>query len=223
MVANAQNAGYAIRLYDGRALSYYQGVTLCTTCTIAQDRDFMTRLPALYVDGGLFLLRAVTPLYRYTVRPSPTDAGRYEVTIQPTSNIGGFTAITEILQELVKLGAIATTALDLTLEEMTLLPGSKLPKVPDGVKLDSALYGLSLMPDWHEFAATQQIDMWGLRVRTIIELTAANAELSPAHNLIIEARSSSGLLRALIPVHALGDVARDPAIKLIRPQFIPRG
>ncbi len=223
LVASAQQAGFSIRLYDGKTLSYYQGTTLCTSCTVAQDREFMSRVPALYVDGGLFLLRIVTPLYRYTVRPSPTDIGQYEIAIQPMSNIGGFTATTEILQKLVELDVISTTAIQVTLEEMTVLPGTKLPKVPDGIKLDSALYGLSLMPDWHEFASTQQIDMWGLRVRTVIELNSATAELSQAYNIIIEARSSSGLVRALIPVHSLSEVARDPAIKIIRPQFIPRG
>jgi hypothetical protein len=223
ITANAQQAGFWVRIYDGKTVTYFQGATLCTSCHPAQESVFLSRLPALYVDGGLFLLRARTQRYHYTVRPSPTEVGHYEVTVQPISDSDGFATATEILQKLAELGVVTSISLSLPLEEMTVLPGSKLPKAPEGVKLDSVLYGLSLMPDWYEFALTQQLEMWGLRVRVLIELNTANGQLSPVHNLIIEARSSSGLIRALIPVHALSDVARDPAVRIIRPPSTPRG
>lgn len=223
IISKSQQAGLWVRIYDGKGLSYFQGTTPCTTCDPSQDKEFLAHVPALYVDNGLFLLRLSSERYKYTLRPSPTDAGRYEITIQPASNLGGFTVATEILQKLLDLGVIATASVDLTLEEITVLPGTKLPKVPEGIKLDSVLYGLSLMPDWYEFAATQQLEMWGLRVRVLIELTSPDAPLMPSSNLIVEARSSSGLVRALIPVHALSEVSRDPAIKIIRPPAVPKG
>ncbi len=222
ITANAQQAGFWVRLYDGKTVTYFQGATPCTSCHPDQEREFLTRVPALYVDGSLFLLRLKAERYQYTVRPSPTKVGHYEVTIQPTNDTDGFATATEILQKLFTLGVVASTSLSLPLEEMTVLPGTKLPKVPEGVKLDSVLYGLSLMPNWYEFAITQQLEMWGLRIRVLIELNAADGQLLPIHNLIIEARSSSGLIRALIPVHALSDVARDPAIRIIRPPSTPR-
>ncbi|GBC76404.1 hypothetical protein HRbin07_00604 [bacterium HR07] len=101
------------------------------------------------------------------------------------------------------------------------MPGVKPPKPPDGVRLDSVLYALMLMPDWYEFAPQNKLELWGLRVRVIVELVSPEAQLAPTHNIIIEARSPSGLLRVLVPIHQLVLLASDPAVKLVRPPFQP--
>lgn len=218
VIEAAKQAGFSVRIAEGTRVSYFIGMIPCTDCTPENER---TRLvfPQLFVDGALLWLRAEEAFSKYNVRPA-LGMG-YELTIAPKVTVSASVALGEIGARLVQLQLLRDPALPLNVEQLSIVPGVKLPKPPDGVRLDSLLYGLMLMPDWYDFAAQNRLELWGLRVRVIVELISSDAQLALGHNLIIEARSPSGLMRVLVPIHQLTALASDPAVKLVRPPFQP--
>ncbi len=217
VIEAAKQAGFSVRIAEGTRVSYFIGTIPCIDCTPENER---TRLvfPQLFVDDALFWMRAEESLARYNVRPA---LGGYELIIAPKVTASATAILGEIGIRLVQLKLLRDPALPLNVEQLSIVPGSKLPKPPDGVRLDSLLYGLMLMPDWYDFATQNRLELWGLRVRVILELVSPNAQLALGHNLIIEARSPSGLMRVLVPIHQLATLASDPAVKLVRPPFQP--
>lgn len=217
VIEAAKQAGFSVRIAEGTRVSYFIGTTPCPDCTPENER---TRLgfPQLYVDGRLLWLRAEEALSKYNLRPLGDG---YELIVAPKTTVSASAILGEIGVRLVQLKLLREPTLPLNVEQLSVVPGSKLPKPPDGVRLDSLLYGLMLMPDWYDFALQNRLELWGLRVRVIVELISPEAQLSPGHDLIIEARSPSGLMRVLVPIHQLAILASDPAVKLVRPPFQP--
>jgi hypothetical protein len=214
----AKQAGFSVRIAIGTSVTYFLGTQPCPDCTPENERERLS-FPHLFVDGALLWLRAEETLSRYNVRPAVS--GGYELIIAPKTTTSASAILNEIGLKLVQLAIVSNPLLPLTVEELTVVPGVKPPKPPEGVRLDSVLYALMLMPDWYEFAPQVRLELWGLRVRVIIELATPDAQLAPTHNIIIEARSPSGLMRALVPIHQLVALASDSAVKLVRPPFQP--
>nr|BAL56424.1 hypothetical protein HGMM_F37H05C17 [uncultured Acetothermia bacterium]BAL59506.1 hypothetical protein HGMM_OP4C142 [Candidatus Acetothermum autotrophicum] len=218
IIESAKHAGFSVRIAQGTTVTYFLGTQPCSDCTPENERERLP-FPHLFVDGALLWLRAGGLLSKYNLRPA--QSGSYELIVAPTSTASASAILDEIGQRLFQLGVVANPLLPLSLEELTVVPGVKPPKPPDGVRLDSVLYALMLMPDWYEFAPQNKLELWGLRVRVIVELVSPEAQLAPTHNIIIEARSPSGLLRVLVPIHQLVLLASDPAVKIVRPPFQP--
>jgi hypothetical protein len=214
----AKQAGFSVRIATGTNVIYFLGTQPCTDCTPENERERLS-FPHLFVDGALFWLRAEEMLSRYNLRPAVS--GGYELIVAPKTTASAFAILNEIGLKLVQLAIVRDPVLPLTIEELTIVPGTKPPRPPDGVRLDSVLYALMLMPDWYEFAPQVRLELWGLRVRVIVELATPDAQLAPTHNIIVEARSPSGLVRVLVPIHQLIVLASDPAVKLVRPPFQP--
>jgi hypothetical protein len=217
VIEAAKQAGFSVRIAEGTRVSYFIGMTPCPDCTPENER---TRLgfPQLYVDGTLLWLRAEETLARYNLRPFGDG---YELVIAPKVTAGATATLGEIGMRLLQLKVLREPTLPLNVEQLSVVPGVKPPRPPDGVRLDLLLYGLMLMPDWYDFALQNRLELWGLRVRVIVELVSPEAQVSSVHNLIIEARSPSGLMRVLVPIHQLTVLASDPAVKLVRPPFQP--
>lgn len=214
----AKQAGFSVRIAQGTTVTYFLGTQPCLDCTPENERERLA-FPHLFVDGELLWLRAEGLLSRYNLRPSPQEG--YELIIAPTTTVSASAILDEIGLKLTQLAIVSNPTLPVTVEELTVVPGVKPPKPPEGVRLDSVLYALMLMPDWYEFAPQNKLELWGLRVRVIIELVSPEAQLAPTHNIIIEARSPSGLMRVLVPIHQLMRLASDPAVKLVRPPYQP--
>ncbi len=218
IIESAKRAGFSVRIARGTTVTYFLGTQPCLDCTPENERQRL-RFPHLFVDGELLWLRDGGLLAKYNLRPAQT--GSYELIIAPTTTVSASAILDEIGRRLVQLAVVSDPVLPLTIEELTVVPGVKPPKPPEGVHLDSVLYALMLMPDWYEFAPQQRLELWGLRVRVIVELVSPQAQLAPTHNIIIEARSPSGLMRVLVPIHQLVILASDPAVKLVRPPAQP--
>jgi hypothetical protein len=218
MIEAAKLAGFSVRIAQGSTVTYFLGTQPCLDCTPENERERL-KFPHLFVDGALLWLRAEGLLSKYNLRPAQSEG--YELIIAPRTTVSASAILDEIGQRLVQLSIVSDPTLPLTVEELTVVPGVKPPKPPEDVRLDSGLYALMLMPDWYEFAPQQKLELWGLRVRVIVELVSPEAQLAPTHNLIIEARSPSGLMRVLVPIHQLVTLARDPAVKFVRPPAQP--
>ncbi len=218
IIEAAKQMGFSVRIAQGTTVKYFIGTQPCLDCTPENERERL-QFPHLFVDGDLLWLRAGGLLSKYNLRPSPQ--GGYELIVAPTTTVSASAILDEIGRQLAQLAVVSDPVLPLSVEELTVVPGVKPPKPPDGVRLDSVLYALMLMPDWYEFAPQNKLELWGLRVRVIVELVSPEAQLAPTHNIIIEARSPSGLLRVLVPIHQLVLLASDPAVKIVRPPFQP--
>ncbi|MCL6642069.1 MAG: hypothetical protein K6T71_01930 [Candidatus Bipolaricaulota bacterium] len=218
IIEAAKLAGFSVRIAQGSTVTYFLGTQPCLDCTPENERERL-KFPHLFVDGRLVWLRAEGLLSKYNLRPAQNEG--YELIIAPATTVSASAILDEIGQRLVQLSVVSDPTLPLTVEELTVVPGVKPPKPPEGVRLDSVLYALMLMPDWYEFAPQNTLELWGLRVRVIVEFVSPDAQVAPTHNLIIEARSPSGLMRVLVPIHQLVTLARDPAVKLVRPPAQP--
>ena len=218
IIESAKQSGFSVRIAQGTAVKYFLGTQPCPDCTPENEREKLT-FPHLFVDGDLLWLRAEGLLSKYNLRPAQTNS--YELIVAPKTTVSASAILDEIGLRLTELSILSNPTLPLTIEELTVVPGVKPPKPPEGVRLDSVLYALMLMPDWYEFAPQQKLELWGLRVRVIVELVSPEAQLAPTHNIIIEARSPSGLMRVLVLIHQLARLASDPAVKLVRPPAQP--
>lgn len=218
IIESAKLAGFSVRIAQGDTVRYFLGTQFCSDCTPENERERLP-FPHLFVDGKLLWLRAGGSLSTYNLRPAQSQG--YELIVAPKATLSASAILEEIGRQLVQLSIVSDPLLPLTVEELTVVPGVKPPKPPEGVRLDSVLYALMLMPDWYEFAPQQRLELWGLRVRVIVELISPEAQLAPTHNLIIEARSPSGLMRVLVPIHQLVTLASDPAVKFVRPPSQP--
>jgi len=218
IIESAKQAGFSVRIAQGTLVTYFLGTQPCPDCTPENERERL-KFPHLFVDGDLLWLRAEGLLSQYNLRPAQT--GSYELIVAPRTTLSASAILDEIGLRLKQLSVVSQPTLPFTVEELTVVPGVKPPKPPEEVRLDSVLYALMLMPDWYEFAPQQKLELWGLRVRVIVELVSPEAQLAPTHNIIIEARSPSGLMRVLVPIHQLVTLASDPAVKLVRPPSQP--
>ena len=211
LIQTAQGLDYWIRIQTGLDVTYLKGVMLCAACNTAQEEQFFTP-PQLYVDGQSYWLRMDDLNWRVNLRPSSTVPMSYELIVSPKLSREELTA-----EDLREIASLLRPFVNTPIESLSfepLLPPSK-PEPPEGVKMDSVLYGLTLSPDWKDYATTNGIELSGLRAAVIVELSSADAELSAGLNLVIEAQSS-GQLRAQALIHRLADLSRDPAANFVR-------
>ena len=115
------------------------------------------------------------------------------------------------------------------LDEMALLPPGtevefaertlslKIPAPPEDVKLDPVLWGLLNHPDWFSFARDYGLERVGLRVKVVAEVSGM---LPEKYEPYIQS-SSDGLVNLLIPIPLLDDLAKEEAVKLVRPPYKP--
>lgn len=163
----------------------------------------------LYLDGDLFLLGVETPLERVILRGDPTEA---ELIVWATD---GLVPPSEAFFDLAReLGLLAEgCTVSLSVKELPL----KLPRVPEGMKLDPTLWALTSHPDWFGAARDFGLERVGLRVRVVAEATGALAESLEPYVL----SSSGSLMDLLIPIALLPELGQDPAVNSVRPPFTP--
>lgn len=163
----------------------------------------------LYLDGELFLLGVETPSERVTLRGNAAQA---ELVVWAAD---GLVPPSEAFFDLARaLGLLAPgSTVSLRVRELPL----KLPRVPEGMKLDPTLWALVGHPDWFGAARDFGLERRGLRVRVVAEATGALGEALEPYVL----SSSGALMDLLIPIARLPELGQDPAVKTVRPPFTP--
>lgn len=159
IIESAKHAGFSVRIARETTVTYFLGTQPCTECTPENEREKLV-FPHLFVDGDLLWLRAEGLLSKYNLRPAQTSG--YELIVAPKTTVSASVILDEIGLSLTQLSILANPTLPLTIEELTVVPGAKPPKPPEGVRLDSVLYALILMPDWYEFAPAAEVRAVGI-------------------------------------------------------------
>ena len=218
IVRTAQQLGYWIRIQTDTNVTYLHGTTPCSACDPTQEATFFVP-PWLTVDRQWFWLYLDEPGWALHLRPSGQQTGSYELIVSPKLPKTELTDedLGQIQQALAPFGLLPQTA-SLTLEPY-IVPAKPAP--PEGVRLDSVLYGLTLAPDWAAYVREKGIERSGLRVRVVIERNSPGAMPSPALELVVEAQSDR-LIRAQALIHRLVELARDPAVAFVRPPSRPQ-
>ncbi|HIC95527.1 TPA: hypothetical protein EYP12_02735 [Candidatus Bipolaricaulota bacterium] len=217
IAVRAQELGFWIRVQCGLNVSYLHGTELCPACTPEKEESFFG-FPQLYLDSDLFLVRLDEEGYRMGIRRSAEVRGAYEVIFTPKREMPLQAIETEALGWLQRLGIVQAQAQTASLEFAELVPQEK-PRPPEGVRLDSLLYALTLAPDWHEFARARGFTLFGLRIKVIVELYDPQV-LPQGYYLLVEARSQD-LMRVQVPVSELIRLSSDPTVKFVRLPYEP--
>ncbi|MCR4392250.1 MAG: hypothetical protein NUV94_05625 [Candidatus Acetothermia bacterium] len=180
-----------------------------TVAGAADEAAMLAEGAYLYVDGPCFLLAVDSTGERAVLRGTAAQAelivgGTGDVLYSPPS---AFLALAG------ELGLLPTCSVELQVKEVPL----KLPRPPEGMKLDPVLWALVGHPDWLGFARDYALDRVGIRVRVVAQVAGAlAAEFEPY------IQSSSGaLVELLIPIPLLPDLGRDPAVEIVRPPYVP--
>lgn len=213
VIQTAQGLNYWIRIQTATDVTYLKGQAPCPACDPSQEALFFTP-PQLYVDGLNFWLRIDDPNWRLNLRPAHEVPSAYELIVSPKVPKSELSSedLSEIVSTFRAFGVLPVQTESLKFESF--IPPSK-PEPPQGVRLDSVLYGLMLAPDWVDYANVNAIDLSGLRAVVIVELSSPEAELPAGLNLVIAARNG-GLVRAQALIHRLADLARDPQVTFVR-------
>lgn len=176
---------------------------------VADEEELLAGETYLYMDGDFFLFAVNTPSERATLRG---DAETAEMIVWATDGLvppsGAFLDLAQELGLLPQDGTISLAVKELSL---------KLPRAPEGVRLDPTLWALVVHPDWFGAARDFGLDRRGLRVRVVAEASGALAEALEPYVL----SSTGSLMDLLIPIPLLPDLGRDPAVKMVRPPYVP--
>lgn len=212
VIETAQQQGYWIRIQTEQDVSYLQGSQPCPSCDPNQESQFF-KPPQLIVDGQQFWIRLDEPEWRVNLRPAPQTRS-YELIVSPKLPKTSVCAndLDAILDALSPFGVLPTQSTSLQLEPMT--QPSK-PEPPEGARIDSVLYGLTLAPDWTDYAQQQDIALSGLRVEVIVELTSSDVSLPDGIDLVATSRSGA-LVRAQVRIDQLVRLASAPSVAFVR-------
>lgn len=219
VIQTAQELNYWIRIQTGADVTYLQGEMPCPTCDPAQEAQFF-RPPRLYVDGSDFWIHLDEVDWTLHLRPAAHSASSYELVVSPKLPKTQVTAedLANIRATLAPFGVLPDQGAPLEFEP--LIPPTK-PEPPEGTRMDSVLYGLTLAPDWVDYARRSEIGLSGLRAKVIIELASAGADPPGDLDLVIESRSDE-LVRAQVLIHQLVELARRPSVAFVRPPSRPQ-
>ena len=217
-IGTAQQLGYWIRIQTGTDITYLQGGQPCPECSPSQESQFF-QPPQLVVDGQHFWIRLDEPQWRVNLRPATQTSG-YALIVSPKLPKTSLSSddLDAILETLAPFNALPQQSASLQLETM-IQPTKPVP--PDGARIDSVLYGLTLAPDWMDYAGRQNIGLSGLRAEVIVELTSAEAALPEGVDLVATSRTGA-LVSAQARIDQLVRLASAPSVAFVRLPSQPR-
>jgi hypothetical protein len=205
-----QSSGYSVITYSGSSIEATRGDG--TVPTIAESVLSDERL--MVVDNGRFLLRASGEGFAFTVRPSENG---YELVIDPQRDLSMADVLGSVLPTLQSIGIVGQeVSLDIQAYAKEALKG---PAPPDGVPIDSTLYGLRVARDWFGYAAAKGLTLSGLRVEVVAELAPGVALPAPFAPYAIE--QAGDLAKLSLPIEKLVALAGSPEIAYVRPPYVP--
>jgi hypothetical protein len=178
--------------------------------------EALQAMPALlYVDESWFLLRVTGEDFDYTVRP--TGEG-YELVLVPHKDLPQAETIYSAISSLQEMGILDSVDMEITAQYAQEFEKGPLP--PEGVAIDSALYGLSVAVDWFAEASRLGIDRVGLRVEVVAE-KLPEGTIPEAFTPFIESESGD-LAKLLLPIWQLTELARSSSIGNVRAPYHPQ-
>jgi hypothetical protein len=190
---------------------------VCFSGTTRSDQTEAALLetnPLLYVDGEFTLIRVTGPDFDYVARPGTTG---YELLLIPHRDLALGEPLFTALGELQRLGVVGASP-SLAFTAYLKAPG-KAPAPPQGVRLDSLLYGLVLSEDWFSYAADNGLARVGLRVEVAAEKVPGGTIPESYRPYVTE--ETVGLAKLLVPINLLVDLARSASIGYVRPPYQP--
>jgi len=173
----------------------------------ADETELLSGNAFLYLDGEFFLLGIREGTWTTILRGKPDSA---ELVIFGTGS-------PEILSSFAILEALGLLPWGEAIELAEKTVPLKLPAPPEGLKLDPILWTLVGHPDWFAFSRDYGLERAGIRVRVVAELQGS---LSQAFEGYIRS-STENLAELLIPIPLLPELGKDPAVKIVRPPFVP--
>ena len=173
----------------------------------ADETELLSENAFLYLDGDFFLLGIREGTWTTILRGKPDSA---ELVIFGTGS-------PEILSSFAILEALGLLPWGEAIELAEKTVPLKLPAPPEGLKLDPILWALVGHPDWFAFSRDYGLERVGIRVRVVAELQGS---LSQDFEGFIRS-STDSLAELLIPIPLLPELGKDPAVKLVRPPFVP--
>jgi hypothetical protein len=204
LIQTAQGKGFSVA-------GSYVGVPL----TEDPEEALQTVPSLLYVDENWFLLRVTGEDFDYTVRP--TGEG-YELVLVPHKDLPQAETIYSVISSLQGMGIVGSV--DMELPESYAKESEKGPLPPPGVAIDSSLDGLSVAADWFAEASRLGIDRVGLRVAVVAEKLPGGT-IPEAFIPFIESESGD-LIKLLLPIWQLTELARSSSIGYVRPPYRPQ-
>jgi len=173
----------------------------------ADETELLSENAFLYLDGDFFLLGIREGTWTTILRGKPDSA---ELVIFGTGS-------PEILSSFAIPEALGLLPWGEAIELSEKTVPLKLPAPPEGLKLDPILWALVGHPDWFAFSRDYGLERVGIRVRVVAELQGS---LSQDFEGFIRS-STDSLAELLIPIPLLPELGKDPAVKLVRPPFVP--
>jgi len=205
LIQTAQGQGFSVA-------GFYGGVPLTE-----ESEETLQAMPSLlYVDESWFLLRVTSEDFDYTVRP--TREG-YELALVPHKDLPQEETIYSVISSLQGMGIVGNE-LDMGFPEQYAKESEKGPLPPEGVAIDSSLYGLSVAVDWFAEASRLGVDRVGLRVEVVAE-KLPEGTIPEAFTPFIESESGD-LAKLLLPIWQLTELARSSSIGNVRPPYHPQ-
>ena len=176
---------------------------------VQDESELLAAETYLIYDPPYFLLSLQTDSTRAVLRGSERAqliaGGGSDVLVPPPESFFELLATLGLLPQ--------GQTIELKVEDVPL----KLPRTPEGSKLDPVLWALVNHPDWVGFARDYALERVGLRVRVVVE---KEGELSELFEPYITS-SSDGLAELLLPIPLLPDLGMDPAARSVRPPYVP--
>ena len=210
LTQRAQSSGYTTILRHGNEVVSFYG----TERTDQAEEVLLGTGCLLYVDGEFILLRVIGPDYDYVVRPGATG---YELLLIPHRDLALGEPLLSSLTELQRLGIVGES-LNLAFTAFPKSP-EKTPPAPQGVRLDSLLYGLVLSEDWFSYVTKNGLTRTGLRVEVVAEKVPGGTIPESYRPYLTE--ETAQLAKLLVPIHLLVDLARSASVNYVRPPYQP--
>ena len=210
LIQTAQGKGFSVA-------GSYGGEPLGGDPLTEDPEEALQAVPSLlYVDESWFLLRVTGEDFDYTVRPAVEG---YELVLVPHKDLPQAETIYSIISSLQGMGIVGSEV-DMGLPEQYAKESEKGPLPPEGVAIDSSLYGLSVAANWFAEASRLGIDRVGLRVEVVAEKLPGGA-IPEAFIPFIESESGE-LAKLLLPIWQLTELARSSSIGYVRGPYRPQ-
>jgi len=204
LIQTGQGQGFSV-------VGFYGGEPLTE-----DTEEALQAMPSLlYVDESWFLLRVTGEDLDYTVRP--TGEG-YELVLVPHKDLPQAETIYSVISSLQGMGIVGSVDMELTAQFVK--ESEKGPRTPEGVAIDSSLYGLSVAADWFAEASRLGIERVGLRVEVVAEKLPGGT-IPEVFTPFIESESGE-LAKLLLPIWQLTELARSSSIGYVRAPYRPQ-
>jgi len=200
---------------DGITVVRVEGNSLTADTQDVAIDELLASDRLLLVDGDRIVFRSTATGFTYTVRPAQDG---YEVVIEPTESLDRMTTLVDLLTDLQDIGV---AGIDLSVD-LTAIPSYasnavKGPAAPDGIPIDSDLYGLLVSNNWFPYADSHRLTLVGLRVEVVAEKLPNG--IVPAEYQSYVTSDTESLSKLLLPIEQVVALARSEGVGYVRPAY----